>query len=110
MANFTKTLADGASVVTVNTQIYAPPALTKGLIRQMTVCNPTTAVIALTVAVITHTGGTARTVISARNVAVNETYLCPEVLNAVIDVGGSLQLWSGAAGLTYVVSGVEMTQ
>jgi len=110
MANFTKSLADGLTTTTLTTSVYAPPAFTKALIRQMVVSNPTGAVCALTVGVFTKTGATGtRTIINARNVAVNETYLCPEILNAVIDVGGHIELGSNPANLQFVISGVEMT-
>ena len=110
MANFTKSLADGVTAA-VGTNVYAPPALTKALIRQMTVCNITAGVVALTVGLVTKAAGAppVRTIINARNVAVNETYLCPEILNAVIDVGGHIEIGSAPIGATFVISGVEMT-
>jgi len=111
VANFTKSLADGPVPTSLTPPVYAPPALTKALIRQMVVCNPTAAVIQLTVEIVTKSAGTppARTIINTRNVAVNETYLCPEILNAVIDVGGSIEMLASSAGLQFVISGVEMT-
>jgi len=110
VANFTKTLADGQAASPGPTSVYAPPALTKALIRQMTVTNIATTVVTLTVQVTTKTAGTPRTIISARNVAVNEAYLCPEILNCVIDVGGAILIGaSQATALNYVISGVEMT-
>src|SRR5438034_11778270 len=104
--NFVKTLADGLGGAAL-ADIYAPPALTKAVIKTMAVCNSTAGAVALTVKVQPQAGGTLRTVISARTLAVNETYLCPELVNEVIDVGGKIQL--SGLNLEYVLSGLEST-
>lgn len=54
-------------------------------------------------------GGTANagnTVISARNIAVNETYNCPELINKALQAGDSI--YAIGNGLSFDVSGAEM--
>ena len=88
--------------------IFTGPAGIKTVIRQATFCNNTAGVVALTVKLNPRTAGTARTIVSARNVAAGETYLCPELVNQVIEAGGLLR----AFGLDIVayISGVEVVE
>lgn len=48
-------------------------------------------------------------VLSAREIAAGETYLCPELVGQVVEVGGSIHTNASALGLTISASGREIT-
>jgi hypothetical protein len=83
-------ISDGALSNALAT-IYTVPAGTKVVIRQANFCNSTAGVVALTVKINARTAGTDRTITSARNLAAGETFLCPELINQVLEPGGLLR-------------------
>lgn len=88
-------LLSGAAVT-----YYTAPALTRARITNATVTNDTAAAVALTVHVVPQGGAasSANKKISARTVAVGETYSCPELINRILEPGDFLQaLGSGLA-------------
>jgi hypothetical protein len=85
---------------------YVPGALTKAQIWQCDVYNGTGAAVALVVQVLTATAGTLRTVLS-RTLSPNETYLCPELVNLTLNVGGKVQM--SGLGMVVVLSGKEFS-
>lgn len=99
-------LADG-SLAAALAVIYTAPALTKAVIRSASFCNATGAPVALTVKLMPRTAGTLRSLVNARTLAANETYLCPELINQVLEAGGTIQA-SGLA-IEYSVSGTQVT-
>lgn len=83
-------LYDGVLAAGLGT-LYTAAALTKAVVRAASFCNPTGGAVSLTVTLIPRTAGTARTLVSARSLAAGETYLCPELINQVIEAGGSIR-------------------
>ena len=78
-------------------------------VKSASVANTTAGVVALTVYRVPSGGspGAANTVISARNVAVGETYNCPELVNKVLHAGDTIQ--AKGLGLSLDVSGAVTT-
>lgn len=101
------TLADLALAAAIAT-VYTCPAGTKTVIHQASFCNSTAGVVALTVKVNPRTAGTDRTVVSARNVAVGETYLCDLLINQVLEPGGLLRAFG--LNIEAVVSGAQVVE
>lgn len=87
---------------------YTAPTGTKAVLKSVTLCNSTAGVVACTIKLMPRTAGTLRTLISARNLAVNETYTCPEVINHILEAGGKIQLLG--LNVELVISGVEIVQ
>jgi hypothetical protein len=85
------------------------PALTKRVIRSASVTNTTGAPVALTVYLV-PLGGTAaaaNTIISARTIAVGETYNCPELVGKGINAGGFLQALGLNLTLAYTATDIQ---
>lgn len=80
----------------------------RAIIKSASVINTTGGTVAVTVYKVPNAGspGASNTIISARNVAAGETYNCPELVNHVVDSGGTLQAFG--SGLTFAVSGAEV--
>jgi hypothetical protein len=76
-------------------------------IKSASITNTTASVVAVTVYRVASGGSVSagNTIISARNVAPNETYQCPELINKVLQEGDSI--WAVGAGLSLDVSGAE---
>lgn len=71
-----------------NTLYTVPTAASVSLIRSAKVHNPTTGVIQFQVNIVAPAGSVASTnQIIERNIAVNETYMCPELLNMSLVAG-----------------------
>lgn len=99
-------LADGALASGALTTVYTGATGVETVVKALTICNTTAGVIALTVVINPASGGTDRTLISARNVAAGATDLCPEVVNQDIGPGGLLRIQGN--GLTYYASGAKI--
>ncbi len=108
MATTLKNLADGVLASGALTTAYTVPTGTQTIIKTLVLTNTTGAVIAATVVINPASGGTDRTLISARNIAAGGTDLCPEIVNQVIGAGGLLRVQGN--GLTYMASGAELVQ
>lgn len=78
-----------------------------GIIKAATFCNVTAGVVALTVTLNPRTSGTARTLISAQNVSVGETFFGSEMINQVLEPGGEIQV--RGLGIEGYISGVEIS-
>ena len=100
-----KSLADSALTGTQATY-YTVPALTAAIIKAASVTNNTGGAVDLSVWLNPRTSGTDRVLIDTHTVADEETYTCPELVNQVLEAGGTLE----ALGLNLVlyVSGVEI--
>jgi hypothetical protein len=87
---------------------YTAPAATVGVVKAAQLINTTGGAVPATVYLVPSGGAAAaaNTLISARAVAAGETYNCPELVNQVIEAGGTLQALGN--GLTLIVSGVEI--
>jgi hypothetical protein len=98
-------LADGALTGSQATY-YTAAALTTAIIKAATLTNNTGAPVAVSVWLNPRTSGTDRPVIDTRTLSDEESYPCPELINHVIEAGGTLD----ALGLNVVlyVSGVEI--
>lgn len=72
---------------------YTAPAGNRVTIKSASVTNTTGGVVSLTLYRVPSggTAGATNTVISARSVAVNETYNCPELVNKVLHAGDTIQ-------------------
>lgn len=76
------TAALGAGNVTVYT---APASVSVSLIRSAKVHNPTAGVISFEIHIVAPAGSSASTnQVIKRNIGVNETYMCPELLNTAL--------------------------
>lgn len=75
------------------TTLYTAPAGTRPRIINATVTNDTAGVVPLTVHIVTSgdTASSKNKRISARNIAVGETYLCPELVGRVLEPGDFVQ-------------------
>lgn len=78
-------------------------------IKSASVTNTTAGVVALTVYRVPSggTAGASNTVISARSIAVGETYNCPELVNKVLHAGDTIQAMG--LNLSFDVSGAVTT-
>jgi len=58
---------------------------------------------------VSSTPSASNCVLYVREIAAGETYLCPELVGQVIEVGGSIHANASALGLTISASGREIT-
>jgi hypothetical protein len=86
---------EGAVLAGLAKQGDACPALNKRFIKAMSVTNPTTVAVDLTVAIVNPTF--TRTHISARTINPGETYTCLELINKGLSPAGYVS--AGGAGL-----------
>jgi hypothetical protein len=105
VATIAKNLFSGLGTASL-ANTYVAPANTKAIIKAATLCNDTGATVACTVKIIAASGGTARTVVDERSLVDKETYLCPELINLVLEAGGSIQILG--LNVAFVLSGVEV--
>lgn len=108
MSVLPKQLVAGVQLTGVAASYYTSPTSTKTTIKSASITNTTAGVVAVTVYRV-PSGGSAtagNTVISARNIAVNETYNCPELINKVLEAGDSL--YALGLNLSLDVSGAQM--
>ena len=84
------------------------PALTRRIIKAASIINTTAAAVSVTVYLVPASGAAnaASTLISARSIAPNETYPCPELNVQGINAGGSIQALG--LGLTFKYTAVDI--
>lgn len=108
MKTTAKRLVPGSQLTGAAATYYTAPALTRAIVKSAQLTNTTGGAVACTVYIVPSGGaaGASNTAISARTIAAGETYNCPELVNAVIEAGGTIQ----ALGLsvTLTASGVEI--
>jgi hypothetical protein len=103
-----KELVSNAVLTGAVVTYYGPvPSGKVATIKSASVSNSTAGVVAVTVYRVKNggTAGAGSMQISARNVAVGETYNCPELINKVLEAGGTIQALGN--GLGFDVSGTE---
>ena len=108
MTTTAKRLVSGSQLTGSAATYYTAPTLTKAVIKSAQLTNTTAGAVACTVYLIPSggTAGATNTFISARSIAVGETYNCPELVNAVLEAGGFIQ--SLGLNVTLTVSGIEI--
>lgn len=108
MTTTAKRLVPGSALTGAAATYYTAPALTRAVTRSAQLTNTTAGVVACTVYVVPSggTAGATNTVISARSIAAGETYNCPELVNQVVETGGTIQALGN--GVTLTVSGIEI--
>jgi len=108
MALTLKRLISGSQLTAAAVAYYTAPANTKATIKSAALVNTTAGAVVCTVHLVPFGGSASatNTFISARSIAVNETYTCPELINQVLEAGGMIQ----ALGLnvTLAISGAEV--
>lgn len=87
-------------------EYYACPTGTTAIIKAAALINATGGAVDVTVWLNPVGGGTDRVLIDTHTVADEETYLCPELINQVLEAGGTIDALGN--GVTIYVSGVEI--
>lgn len=89
-------------------QYYTAGVNTRCVIKAASLCNTTAGAVLCTVYLVPSGGapGAANTLINAVSVAANATYTCPELVNQVIEAGGSIQAFG--LNVTLAASGIEI--
>lgn len=108
MTTTAKRLVPGSALTGSAATYYTAPTLTRAVTKSAQLTNTTAGAVACTVYIVPSGGaaGATNTVISARSVAAGETYNCPEMINQVIEAGGTIQALGN--GVTLTVSGIEI--
>lgn len=103
-----KRMVSGSQLTGVVAGYYTTPANTKAAIKSAALTNTTGGAAVCTVYLVPSGGtpGASNTFISARSVAPNETYTCPELINQVLEAGGTIQAFG--LDVTLAVSGAEV--
>ena len=86
------------------TTIYTVPDNRKFVCKAFNIANDTAGAITLDVRVTFASGGTAITIVPARNVANGDTDLVPEMINQILEAGGIIE--GQGNGLEFAISGV----
>jgi len=104
-----KRLVSGSQLTGAAATYYTAPLATKAVVKNANVCNSTAGAVNLTVHLVPNGGaaGATNILISARAVAPGAVDRCPELVNQVIEAGGTLQALG--LSLTLVASGVEIS-
>lgn len=105
MSTTVKNIADAVLTGSL-AAVYTVPTGTRAVIRAAVLTNTTGAPVDATVDINPRTSGTARVVIDSRTLADEESYLCPELINQVLEAGGVLR--ASGNGVTLMVSGAEI--
>lgn len=86
-------LVAGVAITGSAATYYTAPTGNRVTIKSASVTNTTAGVVALTLYRVPSGGaaGATNTVVSARSIAVNETYNCPELVNKVLHAGDTIQ-------------------
>lgn len=102
-----KVLVAGLQLTGASAIYYTAPTGKIATIKSASATNTTAGVVALTLYRVPKAGAAAaaNTIISARNVAVGETYNCPELINKVLEAGDTIQAFG--LNLSLDVSGAE---
>lgn len=90
--------------------VYTAPATTTARISRAVFCNSSNAAVTITAGLTTGGGLTAgTTLISARPIAIGESYTAPELAGLVIPSGSSLRAFASVASdVTFEASGVTI--
>lgn len=109
MTTTAKSLVSGSQLTAAADTYYTAPASTKAVIRSATLCNTTAGTVACTVYLVPNggTAGASNTVISARSIVAGATDNCAELVNKVLEAGGTIQ--AQGLNVTLVASGMEIT-
>lgn len=101
-------LVPGSQLTGAAAAYYTAPTNTRAVIKAATLTNTTAGAVAVTVYLVPSGGsaGATNVLISALNLAAGAAYACPELINQVIEAGGSLQAFG--LNVTLVASGVEI--
>lgn len=88
--------------------VYTPPTNTTAKIGRAVFTNTTASAVTITAGITTGGAlGASTTMISARTLAPNESYVSPELAGAVIPFGSQLHCYAGsAAAVTFTASGL----
>jgi len=105
MAVTAKVLAQGV-LTGSQAEYYACPTGTTAIVHSAVLCNTTGGAVDCSVWLNPASGGTDRVLIDTHTIADEETYLCPELINQVLEAGGTLDALGN--GVTLYVSGVEV--
>ena len=102
-----KVLVPGVQLTAAAATYYTAPTGKIATIKSASVTNTTAGVVALTFYRVQNAGvaSATNTIISARNVAVGETYNCPGLINKVLAAGDTIQALG--LNLSLDVSGAE---
>ena len=97
-----------AQLAATDVSLYSPITPTAAQIGRAVFTNTTASAVTITAGITTGgTLGASTTMISARTLAPNETYVSPELAGAVIPPGQQLHAYaSAAASVTFTVSGI----
>lgn len=87
-------------------EYYACPAGTTAIIHAATLTNGSGGVVACSVWLNPRSGGTDRLLIDTHALADAESYACPELINQVLEAGGTIDALGD--GVTLYVSGAEV--
>ena len=112
MAITAKALFNPLQAAATEVSQYVTPAATRTIIDKFTGTNTTGAGATLTVRLVPSGGaaGVTNTIVSAKNLAVGETYTFPEVVGHVLNPGDFISTIAGtAAAITIRASGREVT-
>lgn len=103
-------LVEGQALATSVTLYYTAPALTRTVLKKLTVCNSTVTASSLTVYLVPNGGSPDITniITAARPVAAGQTYEAYEAENQVLMPGDSLQAFAVNPDLTIMASGIEI--
>lgn len=109
MTTIAKRLVAGSQLTAAAATYYTAPAATKAVVKNANVCNSTAGAVNLSVHLVPQGGVADATniLISARPVAAGAVDRCPELVNQVLEAGGTIQALGLA--LTLVASGVEIS-
>jgi hypothetical protein len=110
MAFTEKRLAQFYPNATTNTTVYTVPALTKAIVRNIAMCNVTANPITVRVFAVPNEGnaGVANAIFYDYEVPENFTFT--KDLHLVLDTTGDfLVVWVSAQGVTFTISGVQLS-
>jgi hypothetical protein len=108
MSTTTKRLIAGSQLTGTAATYYTVPANTRAVLKAASLTNTTAGAVACTVYLVPSGGsaGASNAIISAKSVAANETYSCPELVNQVLESGYTVQAFG--LNVTFMASGIEI--
>lgn len=105
-----KRLIEGAQLTTSVATYYAAPANGKALLKKLTLTNTSAAAVTVTLHLVAAAGvaGVNNMPVDAHSIGAGATYDCTEVVNHILEAGGTIQaLASAATAVTIMASGAE---
>jgi hypothetical protein len=106
-----KRLIEGAQLTVAAAVYYTAPANGKALLKKLTLTNTSAAAVTVTLYLVVAAGAAAagNMLVQARSIAAGATYDCTEVVNHILEAGGTIQaLASAATAVTIMASGAEI--